>query len=80
VYDQRYDGTMARVRLTVSLPEELGTYVRRAPNASALVAEAVSRYRTDEARQELEAAYREDALEAARINADWESADAEPSE
>lgn len=75
-----YDGTMARVRLTVSLPEELGTYVRRAPNASALVAEAISRYRTDEARQELEAAYREDAQEAARINADWESADVEPPE
>jgi hypothetical protein len=71
---------MTRVRVTVSLPEELGTYLRRAPNASALVAEAVGRYRTEEARQELEAAYREDAEEAARINAEWEGADAEPSE
>jgi hypothetical protein len=71
---------MSRTRITVSLPEELASYVRRAPNASALVAEAVGRYRAEHARQELEAAYREDAREAAELNALWASADAEPAE
>jgi hypothetical protein len=71
---------MVRTRITVSLPEELASYVRQAPNTSALVAEAVGRYRAEVARQELEAAYREDAGEAAELNSLWASADAEPSE
>jgi hypothetical protein len=70
---------MSRTRITVSLPEELASYVRQAPNASALVAEAVERYRAEVARQDLEAAYREDAKEAAKLNAEWAAADAEPS-
>ncbi len=72
------EAVMPRMRITVSLPEELASYVRQAPNASALVAEAVGRYRAEVAREELEAAYREDAGEAARLNAEWEAADAEP--
>lgn len=71
---------MARVRVTVSLPEEQATYLRRAPNVSALVAEAIGQYQARQERQALEAAYREDADEAARINAEWEKADAEPPE
>ena len=71
---------MSRTRITVSLPEELASYVRRSPNASALVAEAVARYRAELARQELEAAYREDAKETARLDAEWSGADAEVEE
>ena len=55
----------------------LAEYIRSAPNASALVAEAVEQYRARVLEGELEAAYREDAEESARINAEWESADAE---
>ena len=71
---------MPSTRITVSLPEELASYVRQSKNASALVAEAVARYRAELARQELEAAYREDAAESARIDAEWSGADAEVEE
>ena len=52
-------------------------YIRSAPNASALVAEAVTEYRARALVRELESAYREGASESARLNDEWESADAE---
>ena len=68
---------MGRVRVTVSVPEELATYLRSTPNASAVVAEAVSRYRVEQLEQELVAAYEADRAEAAALNDEWEAAGAE---
>jgi hypothetical protein len=68
---------MKRVRLTISLEPEIAEYIRSAPNASMLVREAVEQYRARALERELKDAYREDAEEAARLNAEWESADAE---
>lgn len=69
--------TQKKTRLTISLEPELAEYIRSSPNASALVAEAVEDYRNRALERELEDAYREDYEESARINAEWESADAE---
>ncbi len=66
-----------KTRLTISVAPGLAEYLRSAPNASALVAEAVEEYRARALRRELEEAYREDADEASRINSEWEAADAE---
>ena len=71
---------MKKIRLTVSLDRDLAEYVRSAPNASGLVAEAVEEYRARALERELADAYREDSDEAARLNAEWESADAEVAE
>ena len=68
---------MSKVRLTISVDRGLAEYIRSAPNASMLVAEAVQEYRARGLEKELEDAYREDAEETARINAEWESADAD---
>lgn len=68
---------MPKSKLTVSLPEELAGYLRAAPNASAVVAEAVREYRTRRLERQLEEAYREDAGEAESLNREWKSADAE---
>jgi hypothetical protein len=68
---------MKKVRLTVSLDRKIVEYIRSAPNASALVAEAVEEYRARALERELEDAYRQDAEESARLNAEWESADSE---
>lgn len=68
---------MGRKKLTVSLPEDLADYLRSKPNASSVVAEAVAEYRVNELREELEAAYREDAEESERIHEEWAAADAE---
>lgn len=68
---------MKRVRLTISLDPEIAEYIRSAPNASMFVCEAVKEYRARALERELEDAYREDAGEAARINAEWESTDTE---
>ena len=48
--------------------------------ANALVCDAIRAYRARELARRLEAAYRADRADAERINADWESADAEVSE
>ena len=71
---------MKKSRLTVSLDRDLAEYIRSAPNSSGLVAEAVEQYRARALDRELEDAYREDADETARLNAEWESADAEVEE
>ena len=68
---------MKKVRLTISVDRGIAEYIRSAPNASMLVAEAVEEYRARALERELEDAYREDAEETARLSADWESADAE---
>lgn len=69
-----------RTRVTISLPTEIAAYLRSTRNASALVCDAIREYRARELARRLEAAYRADRSEAERINADWESADAEVSE
>lgn len=68
---------MKKIRLTVSLDPSIAEYIRSAPSASGLVAEAVEEYRARALERELEALYREDAGEAAVLNAEWESTDAE---
>ena len=67
---------MKKTRLTISVDPGIAEYIRSAPNASALVAEAVEEYRARALERELEDAYREDARESARLDAEWESADA----
>ncbi len=62
---------MTKVRLTISIEPELAEYLHSAPDASAVVAEAVADYRTRELKQQLETAYREDADESARLNSEW---------
>ena len=68
---------MSKIRLTISVEPAIAEYIRSAPNASALVAEAVEEYRTRAFERELEEAYRADAGESARLNSVWASADAE---
>lgn len=67
----------SRVKLTISLAEDLAAYLRSRPNASAVVAEAVELYRSRELADELERAYREDAEEAEAINSQWQPVDSE---
>ena len=71
---------MGKVKMTVSVPEEVATYLRSMPNASSVVAEAVEVYRTRELEAELAAAYREDADESERLSSEWETTDAELAE
>jgi hypothetical protein len=68
---------MKRVRLTISVDPGIAEYIRSAPNASLLVAEAVEEYRARALERDLEDAYSEDAEETARLNAEWASTDAE---
>ena len=71
---------MPKTKLTVSLDGELVEYLRSTPNASSVVAEAVSEYRARELEQRLEAAYEEDAEESEELNREWEGVDAEVDE
>ena len=66
-----------RTRVTISVPTDIAVYLRSTRNASALVCDAIREYRARELAHRLEVAYRADRTEAERINADWESADAE---
>ena len=66
-----------RTRMTISVPTDIAVYLRSTRNASALVCDAIRAYRARELAHRLEVAYRADRSEAERINADWESADAE---
>jgi hypothetical protein len=68
---------MSKVRVTVSVSEDVAAYLRSSSNASAIVSEAVKAYRSEKLARELAAAYREDAEEAERLNREWERADAE---
>ena len=66
---------MSKTRITISVDEDIASYLRSARNASLLVSEAVIEYRAKELEQRLESAYQEDAEESERLNAEWESAD-----
>ena len=68
---------MSKVKMTISMPEDLARYLRATSNASSVVAEAVEIYRARELEEQLEEAYREDAAEAEALNLEWESIDAE---
>ena len=69
-----------RTRVTISVPTDVAAYLRSTSNASALVCDAIRRVPGARTGAPLEAAYRADRSEAERINADWESVDAEVSE
>lgn len=68
---------MTKTRLTISVDEDVATYLRAQPNASSVVSEAVTRYRAEELERRLENAYREDAEENEKLNAEWEAVDSE---
>ena len=68
---------MSKVKLTISITEDLAAYLRSTPSVSSTIAEAVEAYRARELEAELEQGYREDAAEAEKLNQDWEAADAE---
>lgn len=68
---------MGKVKMTISVTEEIAGYLRASPNASAVVAEAVEAYRAQKLEERLEDAYREDAAESEAINREWEPVDAE---
>ena len=66
---------MPKVRLTISVDAGTAEYLRSASSASAVVAEAVAEYRARRLEEELEVAYREDAEESARLDAEWKAVD-----
>ncbi len=68
---------MGKTRMTISVSEDVATYLRSAPNASLMVSEAVTQYRASELKRRLEVAYREDAEESEQLNSEWEAADSE---
>ncbi len=71
---------MTKHRITVTLDNDVATYLEDVPNRSAVVSEAVREYRARRLEQELERAYREDHEESARVASEWEPADAEVDE
>ena len=68
---------MRKAKITITLPQELASYLRSTPNASGTVAEAVVEYRARQLQRELADAYREDAEEAEILNREWEAAEDE---
>lgn len=71
---------MTKVKMTVSLSEEVAGYLRSTSSISSTIAEAVSEYRARELARTLEEAYKEDAEEASEIDQAWEPANAEMAE
>jgi hypothetical protein len=71
---------MSKVKMTISVPEDLALYLRSKSNVSGVVAEAVEEYRAHELERRLEDSYRQDAEEAEELNREWQSVDAEVSE
>jgi hypothetical protein len=69
--------SMTKVKLTVSLPEDVVGYLRLKSNMSSTIAEAVAEYRDRELERTLERAYRDDAEEAAELAREWEATDVE---
>lgn len=61
--------------MTISVPEDIAGYLRSTGRVSSTIAEAVEDYRARQLEDELEEAYKADALEAAKLNAEWESTD-----
>jgi len=71
---------MPKKRITVTVDEEIADFLYEVPNTSAVVSDAIRDYRARQLEKELEAAYREDAVENADLAAEWEPADAEVDE
>jgi hypothetical protein len=67
---------MPKVKLTISVAEEVADYLRSTPGVSSTIEEAVSEYRSRALERELEAGYREGAGEAEILDAEWQAADA----
>lgn len=67
---------MGKQRVTVSLDEDVVTYLETVPNRSAVVTEAVRLYRERQLERELEMAYRAGRKESLEIASEWEAADA----
>ena len=63
--------------MTISVPEDVAVYLRSTAGVSSTIAEAVGEYRARELESKLEAAYRSDAEESAKLNEEWESADSD---
>lgn len=68
---------MSKVKLTISIDEDLADYLRDTPSISSTISEAVEEYRARALEKELEEAYLADAAEAERLNEIWKSVDAE---
>ena len=71
---------MGKVKMTISIDESVADYLRSTGGVSSTVEEAVSEYRARALALELEQAYREDAEEAERLDAEWREADSEVEE
>ena len=67
---------MGRIKMTISVPEELAAYLRSTPSVSSTIAEAVTEYRSRALEAQLEVGYREDAEESERLAGEWAPADA----
>ncbi|HVS01684.1 MAG TPA: hypothetical protein VMT16_02865 [Thermoanaerobaculia bacterium] len=68
---------MGKVKLTISIDQEVADYLRSTDGVSSTVEEAVSEYRARALERELEQGYQEGAEEAERLDAEWRQADAE---
>lgn len=71
---------MTKKRITVTVDDDVASFLYDQPNTSAVVSEAVRGYRDRQLERKLEKAYREDAAENAELAAEWEAADAEVDE
>lgn len=71
---------MTKKRITITVDEDVASFLYSAPNTSAVVCDAVREYRARQLEKELETAYTEDAAETAELASEWESADAEVEE
>lgn len=71
---------MAKKRITVTVDEDVASFLYSAPNTSAVVCDAVREYRARQLEKELEVAYTEDAAATGEIASEWEPADAEVDE
>jgi len=71
---------MAKKRITVTVDEDVASFLYSARNTSAVVCDAVREYRARQLEKELEIAYTEDAAETVEIASEWEPADAEVDE
>lgn len=62
--------------MTFSLDPDAARYLESADNRSAVVSEAIRRFRDSELERQLEAAYAEDREESSALAAEWQTADA----
>jgi hypothetical protein len=68
---------MSKVKMTISISEDLADYLRDTASVSSTIAEAVEAYRARALERELEEAYLADAAEAEQLNEIWKSVDPE---